>query len=164
MLQELSTPTWRNVRVTLSANSSGTTNLVLDSQFGIVVQNISARIYASDGTNLNYLDPALKDNDLFTIALSGNGGVSYTDQSAVDLYGWVEAMNSQDKPSNLWFMPKSSTYTFTVTHSSLSLTANYTAAMYVYFTIYGTQTTANDYIEFLQQQKHFQQRVLQPKQ
>jgi len=163
MLQDLMTPTWRNVDLSFtSPNSTVTDFLTLDSQFGIVVQDVSVRIYASDGTNLNYLAPDLKDNDMFTIAVSGNGGVSYTDNSPVDIYAWAQSLNSSQKPVNLWFMPKSSQYTFAVTHSSKGTTANYTGAMYINMTISGIQTTANSYVEFLQMQKEFQQKVLNP--
>lgn len=162
MLQDLNNPTWRPVEITFTSGGSGSGTLTLDSQYGICVQNISARIYASDGTNPNFLDSALKDNDLFTIAVSGQGGTNYTGNSSVDLYGWIEAMNSDSKPTNLWFMPKSTTYTFTITHSAMGLTANYTASMRLLLTIQGIQTTASDYVEFLQEQKAFQQKVIEP--
>lgn len=162
MLQDLMTPTWRPVQIDFTSGGSGSATLTLDSQYGICVQNINARVYASDGTNPNFLDYTLKDNDIFTIAVSGQGGTNFTGNSSVDLYGWVEAMNSDTKPSNLWFLPKSTTYTFTVTHSAMSLTANYTASMRVNLTIYGVQTTAETYVEFLQQQKYFALKVNEP--
>jgi hypothetical protein len=163
MLQDLMTPTWRNVDLSFgTGNTTITENLTLDSQFGIVVQDVSVRIYANDGTNLNYLAPDLLNNDMFTIAVSGNGGVSYTDNSPVDIYAWAQSLNSSLKPVNLWFMPKSSQYTFAVTHSSKGTTANYTHALYINITISGIQTTANSYVEFLQQQKNFAHKVNEP--